>query len=136
MIDTFSLILVSPEILLLVMACVVALVDLGVRTRLRDGTYVLTMLTLAVVAWFCADFAQSGVTSYAFGKMIVSEPWGLKAFFAQRPVAYWGVVVAVTLLILVAGHLAHRRNRRAAIEELNARLGEAEAPAVSEPSEH
>ncbi|WP_374665470.1 NADH-quinone oxidoreductase subunit NuoN [Ramlibacter sp.] len=84
MIDTFSLILVSPEILLLVMACVVALVDLGVKTRLRDGTYWLSMLTLAVVAWFCADFAQSGVTSYAFGKMIVSDPMGnwLKCFAA------------------------------------------------------
>jgi hypothetical protein len=30
---------VSPEILLLVMACVIALVDLGVKTRLRTATY-------------------------------------------------------------------------------------------------
>lgn len=94
-------------------------------------------LVLKVVDRFpIITYLGAGVLGVTAGKMIVSEPWGLKAFFAQRPVAYWGVVVAVTLLILVAGHLAHRRNRRAAIEELNARLGEAEAPAVSEPSEH
>ena len=32
MLDTLSLIVVSPEIVLLVMACVIALVDLGVKT--------------------------------------------------------------------------------------------------------
>jgi len=82
MIDTFSLIVVSPEIVLLAMACVVALVDLGVKTRLRNGTYWLTMATLAVVAWFTADFAARGETLYAFGRMVVSDPMGnwLKCF--------------------------------------------------------
>jgi len=82
MIDKLSLIVVSPEILLLVMACVIALVDLGVKSRLRDLTYWLTMGTLAVVAWFCADFAMRGETLYAFGKMVVSDPMGnwLKCF--------------------------------------------------------
>ena len=92
MLDNFSLIVVSPEILLLVMACVIALVDLGVTTRLRKLTYVLTMATLAVVAWFCADFALRGDTLYAFGKMVVSDPMGnwLK-FFAT-------IAVMVTLV--------------------------------------
>jgi NADH-quinone oxidoreductase subunit N len=82
MIDTFSLIVVSPEILLLVMACVIALVDLGVKSRLRTATYWLTMATLAAVAWFTADFAIRGETFYAFNRMVVSDPMGnwLKCF--------------------------------------------------------
>ena len=58
MLDKFSLIVISPEILLLVAACVIALVDLGVKSRLRDLTYWLTMATLALVAWFTADYAR------------------------------------------------------------------------------
>ena len=76
MLDKISLIATSPEILLLVMACVIALVDLGVTSRLRSATYWLTMATLAVVAWFCADFAMRGETLYAFNKMVVSDPMG------------------------------------------------------------
>ena len=45
MLDKSSLIIVAPEILLLVMTCVIALVDLGVKSRLRDLTYWLTMGT-------------------------------------------------------------------------------------------
>jgi NADH-quinone oxidoreductase subunit N len=92
MLDKLSLIVVSPEILLLVMACVIALVDLGVKTRLRGLTYGLTMATLALVAWFTADFAIRGDTLYGFGKMVVSDPLGnwLK-FFAT-------VAVMVTLV--------------------------------------
>lgn len=92
MLDKLSLYVVSPEILLLVMACVIALVDLGVKTRLRNLTYVLTLATLAVVAWVCAQFALGGLTQYAFGKMVVSDPMGnwLKAFSA--------IAVAVTLV--------------------------------------
>ena len=48
MMDQTSLAVAAPEILLLAMACVIAMVDLGVKTRLRNLTYVLTMLTLAV----------------------------------------------------------------------------------------
>jgi NADH-quinone oxidoreductase subunit N len=82
MIDSISLIVVSPEILLLAMACIVALVDLGVTSRLRTVTYVLTMATLGVVAWFTADFAMRGDTLYAFNRMVVSDPMGnwLKCF--------------------------------------------------------
>src|SRR4051812_43674718 len=82
--DAFSLIVVSPEILLLTMACVIALVDLGVTSRLRGVTYWLTLATLAVVAAFCAVFANDGNTFYAFNKMVVSDPMGnwLKCFSA------------------------------------------------------
>ena len=50
MIDKLSWIAVLPEIVLLVMACVIALVDLGVKTPRRTLTYGLTLLTLGVVA--------------------------------------------------------------------------------------
>jgi NADH-quinone oxidoreductase subunit N len=92
MLDKLSLIVVSPEILLLVMACVIAMVDLGVKTRLRGLTYGLTLATLAVVAWLTADVAIRGETLYGFGKMVVSDPLGnwLK-FFAT-------IAVMVTLV--------------------------------------
>ncbi len=82
MMDNTSLAVVAPEILLLVMACVIALVDLGVRTRLRNGTYWLTMLTLAGVAWFTGSLAAQGDTVYGFGRMVVSDPMAnwLKCF--------------------------------------------------------
>ncbi len=58
MIDNISWIAIYPEIVLLTMACVIALVDLGVHSPRRTGTYVLTMLTLAVVATLQADVCQ------------------------------------------------------------------------------
>ena len=92
MLDTLSLTVVAPEILLMVMACAILLVDLSVKTRLRDLTYVLTLATLAVVAWLCANAALEGQTHYAFGKMVVSDAMGnwLKAFAA--------IAVGVTLV--------------------------------------
>jgi NADH-quinone oxidoreductase subunit N len=82
MIDTLSWITVYPEIILLVMACVIALVDLGVKTPLRGTTYILTLLTLAVVAALQASYAMQGETIFGFGKMVVSDPMGnwLKCF--------------------------------------------------------
>jgi NADH-quinone oxidoreductase subunit N len=82
MLDNISLIVVSPEIVLLVMACVIALVDLGVKSRLRDLTYWLTMATLAFVAYMTAALAVENQTLYAFGNMVVSDPMGnwLKCF--------------------------------------------------------
>jgi len=82
MIDTISWITVYPEIILLVMACVIALMDLGVKTPLRGATYALTLLTLAVVALLEAMYASSGTTYYAFGNMVVSDSMGgwLKCF--------------------------------------------------------
>jgi NADH-quinone oxidoreductase subunit N len=82
MLDKLSLFVVSPEILLLVMACVIAMVDLGVKSRLRGLSYGLTLGTLAVVAYLSAEFAIIGQTTYAFGRMVVSDPMGnwLKCF--------------------------------------------------------
>jgi NADH-quinone oxidoreductase subunit N len=82
MMDNSSFGVVAPEIILLVMACVVAMVDLGVKTRLRNVTYALTMLTLAVTAWVTGDLAAGGSTSYGFGHMVVNDAMGnwLKCF--------------------------------------------------------
>ncbi len=82
MIDKFSLIAVYPEIILLVMACVVAMFDLGVKDRSRTPTYLLSLLTLAVVAVLQFFYASSGQTIYAFGDMVVSDAMGnwLKCF--------------------------------------------------------
>jgi len=82
MIDKLSWISAYPEIILLVMGCVIALADLGVKTPRRTMTYVLTLLTLAVVALLQASYASSASTIYGFGNMVVSDQMGnwLKCF--------------------------------------------------------
>ncbi len=84
MIDTISWIAVYPEIVLLVMTCVILLTDLAVKSPGRTATHVLTLLTLAVVAWMHALYAMQSKTAYAFGNMVVSDPMGhwLKCFAA------------------------------------------------------
>ena len=71
-----------PEIFLLVMACLITLVDLWVKSPKRDLTYGLTMLTLGVVALMQAVYASTGETVYGFGHMVVSDAMGnwLKCF--------------------------------------------------------
>ena len=82
MIDKLSWIAVFPEILLLVMASVIALVDLSVKSPKRTFTYCLTLATLAVIATLQALYALDGQTFYGFGNMVVSDPMGgwLKCF--------------------------------------------------------
>ena len=82
MIDNISWLAIYPEIVLFTMACVIALVDLGVHSPRRTSTYVLTMLTLAVVAALQGMYASSGNTFYGFGNMVVSDAMGnwLKCF--------------------------------------------------------
>ena len=82
MIDKLSWITAYPELLLLVMACVIALVDLGVTSPRRTATYVMTLLTLAAVAALQALYASGGTTIYGFGNMVVSDAMGnwLKCF--------------------------------------------------------
>jgi len=84
MIDKLSLLTVYPEMILLVMACAIALLDLAVKGSGRTPTYILTLVTLAVVAWLEAQYASSGRTVYVFGNMVVSDPMGnwLKSFAA------------------------------------------------------
>jgi NADH-quinone oxidoreductase subunit N len=99
MIDKLSWIAVYPEIILLVMGCVILLSDLWVKSPMRTLTYVLTLITLGVVAALEAAYALGGQTFYGFGKMVVVDPMGswLKCFSAialmvslvyGRPYAY------------------------------------------------
>ncbi len=82
MIDELSWITVYPEIVLLALACAVTLIDLGVKSAGRTTTYVLTLASLALVAWMQAEYAISGISQYGFGKLIVSDQMGhwLKCF--------------------------------------------------------
>jgi NADH-quinone oxidoreductase subunit N len=90
--DYASWVVATPEIFLLVMTCLIALLDLGVKGRTRTLTYVLSLFTLAVVAYVQAQFALTEGTAYGFGNMVVSDPMGnwLKCFAA--------IAVGVTLV--------------------------------------
>jgi len=100
MIDKLSWIAVYPDMVLLVMACVIALLDLGIKSPMRGTTYVFTLLTLAVVAYMQADLALSGTTIYGFGNMVVSDAMGnwLKCF------ATLAVMVTLVYGRTYAGH--------------------------------
>jgi len=82
MMDNSSWMTMYPEIVLLVMACVVTLADLFVKSPKRTGTYVLTLASLGGVALLHAMYADAGQTLYGFGRMVVSDPLGhwLKCF--------------------------------------------------------
>lgn len=101
MIDKISWIAVAPDLVLLVMACVIALVDLGVKSALRGKTYALTLVTLAVVAYMQADLALSGTTLYGFGNMVVSDAMGgwLKCF---------ATIAVMVTLVYARPYSAHR----------------------------
>lgn len=92
MIDKTSWIAIYPEAVLLVMACGILLLDLFVKSPRRTVTYVMTLLTLGVVAVLNGLYATGGETLYGFGRMVVSDPMGhwLKCFAA--------VAVAVTMV--------------------------------------
>ncbi|QDL54922.1 NADH-quinone oxidoreductase subunit NuoN [Rhodoferax aquaticus] len=92
MIDKISWFTAFPEIILLVMACFIAIMDLWVKSPQRGLTYAVTVLTLLVVAVVQASYASSGATYYGFGNMVVSDTMGnwLKCFAS--------VAVLVTLV--------------------------------------
>jgi NADH-quinone oxidoreductase subunit N len=82
MIEKFNIAALYPELLLCVMAIVIALVDLFVKSPKRTTTYVLSLLTMLAVAFLQASDAMAGHTVYSFGTMVVSDPMGnwLKCF--------------------------------------------------------
>ncbi len=74
---------IYPEILLLAMGCVVALVDLWVTDEQRRPTYWLTQLTLILVGGLHFYYFDAGFTTYAMQGMVVADPMGhLLAGFA------------------------------------------------------
>ena len=101
MTDKLGWIAVYPEIVLLVMACVITLVDLGVKSSQRTLTYVLTLVTLGVVALLQFMYASGGETLYAMGNMVLSDPMGnwLKCF---------ATVAVMATLVYGRPYAAHR----------------------------
>jgi NADH-quinone oxidoreductase subunit N len=74
---------VTPEIVLLTMACVIALVDLFVEDEQRGPTFWLTQSSLAAVALLHLVRLDGAQSVYAMQGMVVSDPLGhLLAFFA------------------------------------------------------
>lgn len=92
MFEKLSIAAVYPEILLAVMAIVIAMVDLFVKCPRRTTTYALSLITIGVVAYLEAVAATQGQTIYSFGNMVVSDAMGswLKCFAA--------IAVMVTLV--------------------------------------
>ena len=74
---------VYPVLLLLVMALVVAMVDLWVTDPKRTPTYLLTQISLAAVAGLHLAYFDAGFTVYGMQRMVVTDPMGhLLGFFA------------------------------------------------------
>ena len=93
---------VYPEILLLVMACVVALADLFVTDPKRTPTHLLSLLSLAAVGAMHWVYLNDGQTYYAMNRMVVSDPMGhLLALFA---------VIAVGVTLVYARPYAESRD--------------------------
>src|SRR6478736_2459103 len=74
---------VYPELLLLVMALIVAMVDLWVTDPKRTPTYLLAQVSLLAVALMHLHFYDQGDTLYGMQGMVVTDPMGhLLSFFA------------------------------------------------------
>lgn len=83
---------VYPEMVLLGMTCLIAMVDLFSTSPKRTATYLLSLATLAVVATMHLAYFDGGFTLYAMQGMVVADPMGhLLAFFAT-------VAMGVTLV--------------------------------------
>ncbi|MEY4561456.1 MAG: hypothetical protein RLZZ618_733 [Pseudomonadota bacterium] len=67
---------IYPELVLLTMACVVAMVDLWVTSPKRTLTYLLTQLTLLVVAGMHLSYVGLQGGDYAMLRMVVSDSFG------------------------------------------------------------
>ncbi len=82
MIEKLNVLALLPEIVLVCMAILIAMIDLFVKCPRRTTTYVLTVLTLSVVAALQAHDALEGLTVYSFNNMVVSDTMGnwLKCF--------------------------------------------------------
>lgn len=109
MIDNISWVVAYPEILLLIMACVIALVDLGVKTPMRGTTYALSLLTLGALAILLAMYARTGQTVSGFGGMVVTDPMGnwLKCFatLAMMATLVYGRAYAASRDMMRGGEL-------------------------------
>ena len=75
MIDKLSWVSVYPEIVLLVMACLILLVDLTITSARRTGTYVLSLLTLGAVGLLQLLYADAARPFTALATWWSATPW-------------------------------------------------------------
>ncbi|AKJ28440.1 NADH-quinone oxidoreductase subunit NuoN [Caldimonas brevitalea] len=74
---------IYPEILLLALTCVIAMVDLFVKHPQRAPTYWLTVFSLVAVGALQLSYIGDTRTVYGMNRMVVSDPMGnLLEFFA------------------------------------------------------
>ncbi|TAK97007.1 MAG: NADH-quinone oxidoreductase subunit NuoN [Aquabacterium sp.] len=99
---------VTPEIVLLGMACLVSLVDLFVTCPKRTTTYLLTLASLAVVAGLHLTALDNGASVYAMQKMVVTDAMGH--------------LLALCATLAVMGSLVYAQTYAAAREMLKGEL--------------
>jgi NADH-quinone oxidoreductase subunit N len=74
--NSIDWVVIYPELLLLVVTCVIALADLFVKSPQRTLTYGLSLVGLGAVAVLTGLYAVSGSTLVGFDGMVVSDPLG------------------------------------------------------------
>jgi NADH-quinone oxidoreductase subunit N len=105
--DKLSLVAIYPELLLLVMACLIALVDIFSTDKRRRATHWFSLATLAVTAVLCAMYGSGTADAPAlkitgFANMVTVDPMGswLKCFTA----------IAMVFTLVYARDYAHARD--------------------------
>ena len=68
---------IYPEILLLVLACVVMLVDLFVKDAQHRVSYWLTLVGLAALAILCGLYYASGMQQFAMARALIVDPMAM-----------------------------------------------------------
>ena len=81
--NTMNWLAVYPEVLLVLMASAIAIIDLFVTDPRRGVTYWLSQFTVAAVGIWHLSYFNDGTTVYAMQGMVVADPMGhLLAFFS------------------------------------------------------
>ncbi len=107
----------APEIVLLIAACAILVIDLFVSDARRNITYALTLASIAAAAGVCWYYLDHDLVQYAFGGMYVTDPManvlklfaalsvGLMLVYAQgyaRDRGLWkGEIFTLTLFVLL-----------------------------------
>ncbi len=99
--DAMNWPVVYPEILLLVMACLITLVDLWVSDPQRRVTLWLTQATLAAVGLMHLQAFDGGLTRYGMQGMMVTDP-------LSHLLAFFSAIAMMVCIAYVQAYLAAR----------------------------
>jgi NADH-quinone oxidoreductase subunit N len=94
MIQSTDILLVVPEILLLSMACLTLVVDTFSQDTLRKVTYILSQLTLIILA-ILVVYLHTGTTRYAFGNSFISD---------DMSVALKVIICIISFIVFIYSH--------------------------------